>query len=109
MGIAQTTDEVPVIKGTSGVLVLNEKEARLRPEHPCIACARCVDICPMNLVPCRITSLVEYGRIDEAKDAGLLDCIECGSCGYICPAKRNLVHYVKLGKSAWAEAQKKTG
>lgn len=107
MGIAQVTDTVPVIKGTSGILVLKEKQAFLGKENPCIGCARCVDVCPMNLVPNRIAALAEYQRTDEARRLGLLDCIECGSCSYICPAKRNLVHYIKLGKAVWSESQRK--
>ena len=109
MGIAQVTDEVPVIKGTSGILVLDENEARLREERPCIGCARCVDVCPMKLMPRTIAALVEYKRTDEAKKLGLLDCIECGSCGFVCPAKRNLVHYIKLGKAVWNENQRAAG
>jgi electron transport complex protein RnfC len=105
MGIAQHTDEIPVIKGTSGILVLDEKLAKEKQEEPCIRCARCVDICPMKLVPNKIATLVEYDRIEDASKLGLLDCIECGSCGYICPAKRNLIHYIKLGKVFWNEQQ----
>ena len=106
MGISQVDGEVPVIKGTSGILVLDEKTAKLKPEQPCIACARCVDVCPMKLVPNTIAKYAEYKRIDDAHDIGMLDCIECGTCGYICPAKRNLVHYIKLGKAIWNETQR---
>lgn len=105
MGIAQYTDEVPVIKGTSGIVVLDKKTATLRNEHPCIACARCVEICPMRLLPNRIANFAEYKHMDEALGLGLLDCIECGTCSYICPAKRNLVHYIKLGKALSSEKQ----
>ncbi|MFH1943601.1 MAG: electron transport complex subunit RsxC [bacterium] len=105
MGISQVTDEVPVIKGTSGILVLDEKAARMKPEEPCISCARCVDVCPMKLLPSRIAGFVEYGRVVHAVEIGLLDCIECGTCGFICPSKRNLVHYIKLGKALHNEKQ----
>jgi len=107
MGISQLTDQVPVIKGTSGILVFDKKRAYLKPEGPCISCARCVDFCPMKLVPSRIATLVEHQRIDEAHNMGLLDCIECGTCAFVCPAKRNLVHYIKLGKALWNEQQSK--
>jgi electron transport complex protein RnfC len=53
----------------------------------------------MKLMPNQIASFVEYSRIDDAFTYGLLDCIECGSCSYICPAKRYLVHYIKYGKA----------
>ncbi len=108
MGISQLTDRVPVIKGTSGILVLDKKRAYLKPEGPCISCARCVDFCPMKLVPSRIATLIEHQRIDEAHNMGLLDCIECGTCAFVCPAKRNLVHYIKLGKALWNEQESKT-
>ncbi len=98
MGITQITDEVPVIKGTSGILVLDKSTSRIPEESPCIACARCVDICPMKLMPSHIASYIENGRISEAESLGLLHCMECGSCSYICPAKRHLVHYIKYGK-----------
>jgi electron transport complex protein RnfC len=99
MGISQVTDEVPVVKGTSGILVLDTSKSVIPEEKPCISCARCVDICPMKLMPNQIASFVEYSRIDDAFTYGLLDCIECGSCSYICPAKRYLVHYIKYGKA----------
>ena len=109
MGISQVTDAVPVIKGTSGILILDDKTGSLKPESPCIACARCVDVCPMKLVPSQIATFVEYNRFDEAHDNNVLDCIECGTCSFICPAKRNLVHYIKLGKAVWNERQRKAG
>lgn len=99
MGVSQWTDAVPVIKGTSGILVLNEDDAKIPAQDPCISCARCVDICPMRLNPTRIAAFVKTKRIEEAKENQLFDCIECGSCSYICPAKRYLVQYIKLGKA----------
>lgn len=107
MGISQITDEVPVIKGTSGILILNKKTAKLHREKPCIACARCVDICPLQLVPRQIATFIEYNDVEKAQEIGLLDCMECGSCSYICPSKRNLVQYIKLGKLIWNENQQK--
>lgn len=98
MGIAQFSLDVPVIKGTSGILVLDEKQGKISPESACIRCGRCVDACPMGLMPNMLGTLVEYEKFDDAKDYGVLDCIECGSCTYICPAKRHLIHYIKYGK-----------
>jgi len=109
MGIAQVTVDVPVIKGTSGILVLDERTAAFGEERPCIACARCVDVCPMNLLPNHIASFIEHGRVEDANALGLFDCMECSTCSFICPAKRNLVHYIKLGKAVWNDQQKKTG
>jgi electron transport complex protein RnfC len=106
MGISQFTDEVPVIKGTSCLLVMEDfPDNRLDAgtEQPCISCARCIEVCPMNLVPTEIARFVEYERFNEAKAQGILDCFECGACTYICPAKRRLLERIKFGKAMLAE------
>lgn len=109
MGISQVTPEVPVIKGTSGILILNRKQGNLKPEQPCIGCARCVEICPMNLIPSTLASFAEHNKIENSVNWGLLDCIECGSCSFICPSKRNLIQYIKLGKVVWNDLQQNVG
>ena len=98
MGLAQADDRVPVIKGTSGILVLPEKDSRLGTPRPCISCSRCVDVCPAGLVPSFLGSYVEYEQWETAEGIGIMDCIECGCCTYVCPTKRNLVHLIKYGK-----------
>ncbi|MFH1422396.1 MAG: electron transport complex subunit RsxC [Planctomycetota bacterium] len=97
MGLAQFTDEVVVTKGTSGILVLTD--AKAEKYYPCIRCGRCVDACPMGLVPSTISILGEADNIDEAKTNNVLDCIECGCCAYVCPSKRPIVQFVKYCKS----------
>jgi Na+-translocating ferredoxin:NAD+ oxidoreductase subunit C len=99
MGFAQFTDDVPVIKGSSCLLVLSDSNALAGNPQPCISCGRCVEVCPMGLIPTTISNLVELGRIDEAQNYGAFDCMECGSCSFICPAKRRLVEYIKFGKA----------
>ena len=100
MGMAQRTLDVPIIKGTSGILALSEADVNIGPERPCIRCGRCVEACPMGLVPSMLSILAEHGAYAVAKENyDLLDCVECGSCVYVCPAKRNIVHYVKLSKA----------
>lgn len=107
MGIAQFTDSVPVVKGASCLLVLEDDQSYTGEQRPCISCARCVDVCPMGLMPTAISALVEYERWDDAKDYGILDCMECGACSYICPVKRRLIEYIKFGKAKLAELQAK--
>jgi len=107
MGIAQFTDDVPVIKGASCLLVMEEDEVDTGEQLPCISCARCVDVCPLNLMPSTLGTLVEYEHWDDLKGYGILDCIECGACSYICPVKRRLVEYIKFGKAKLAELNAK--
>ena len=107
MGPSQFTDDIPVVKGSSCVLVMTEDEANTGEQQPCISCARCVDVCPMRLMPSTLGTLVEYERWDDVKAYGILDCIECGSCSYICPMKRKLVEYIKFGKAMLAAIRAK--
>jgi electron transport complex protein RnfC len=100
MGMAQCKLDVPVIKGTSGILALSAADVNAGPEQPCIRCGRCVEACPMGLNPSMLSILGQRGIYDKAKEEyDLLDCVECGSCVYTCPAKRNIVHYIKLSKA----------
>lgn len=107
MGITQPHLAVPVIKGTSGILVFAEKQAHLKPEEPCINCGRCVAVCPSNLLPTTLQRLVLYDRIEEAERLHIMDCIECGSCSYICPANRYLVQSIRHGKRQILQLRKK--
>ena len=105
MGLTQWTADVPVIKGTSGILLWKMDESPQ--EFACIRCSRCVGHCPMGLVPTQIMKLVKYGRLDEAEAWGALDCVECGSCQYGCPANIPLVHWIRLGKNQIIAQKKK--
>jgi electron transport complex protein RnfC len=106
MGIAVSSDEVPVVKGTSGVLVL-DREATVFDEHDCIRCGRCVQVCPMGLAPLRLNNLMRRGQLEATKDEHVKDCIECGCCAYACPAKIRLVHQFKYAKSEIAAKERK--
>ncbi len=109
MGIAQYSDEVPVIKGTSGILLLDEELTRHGEIHPCIACARCVDVCPMGLLPTTLAEDVDHKDLDHAEKLGLMDCIECGTCTYICPANRQLLQSIRFGKYQVMQLRRKAG
>jgi len=106
MGIAQFTLDVPVIKGSSGIVVLSRKEVAENKPQECIGCARCVDVCPMNLMPTLIVNYVENDRWDLAKEAGIMNCMECGSCAFVCAAGRNVMHLMRFGKFMVQEMEK---
>jgi len=98
MGIAQYTDEVPVIKSSSGLLLMNKDEARILDEDPCIRCAACVRGCPVGLMPCQINLASERLLWDLTREYGASDCIECGICNYVCPSNRRLLQTIKRAK-----------
>jgi electron transport complex protein RnfC len=97
MGLAQYSLEVPVVKGTSGILVLADG-VRAGRETTCIKCGRCVAICPVYLMPNRISDYAEIDKFDQCNEYGVRDCIECGACAYVCDVKRPIVHLVKYAK-----------
>jgi electron transport complex protein RnfC len=98
MGIAQYTDQVPVIKSTTGIILLNKKEAKMQEEEFCIRCGACVRECPVGLMPCLINLASEKEMWQKTKAYDVLDCIECGICNYVCPANRRLVQSIKRAK-----------
>lgn len=99
MGMAQYTVDVPVIKGTSGVLALTTAETNPYKPRPCIVCGKCVDVCPMGLVPAMYVRLGASSMWQEMQESNVMDCIECGCCAYICPSNRPLTESIKLGKA----------
>ena len=98
MGKAVYSDEIPVAKGTSGVLMLLEEDTKRRPMRNCIRCAKCVGACPMGLNPAFLMRDTVYKDWEALESNHVYDCIECGSCSFICPANRPLLDHIRIGK-----------
>lgn len=106
MGIAQYSLQTSVVKHTNALLAFGREEAKHYAESACIRCGRCVEACPMNLLPLYINMNSLAGDIEALKKYNPNDCIECGSCSYVCPAKRHLVQSIRLAKSQLRQAAK---
>ena len=100
MGLAQRDLDVPILKGTTGVVVLTAADVRSRELYPCIHCGRCLDACPMFLNPSLLGDLARLGREEEMEAAHLADCMLCGSCSYVCPSNIPLAQLFMGSKSA---------
>lgn len=98
MGFATSDLTTPVTKTTSGILLLTDEEVDLRAGGPCVRCGWCLDACPMGLEPKEIALYVEAGKGKETAQFGTMDCFECGSCAFVCPAKRPLVQLIRIAK-----------
>lgn len=99
MGIAQYSSSVSMIKGTSGLLALTSEETGNIKRRSCISCGKCIEACPMNLMPLNYALCAKFEKWEEMERYNLMDCIECGSCAYTCPSKRPLTEAIKIGKS----------
>ena len=98
MGKTVDAIDAPVVKGTSGILVLNREQSRRPPVRPCIRCSRCVGVCPMGLEPYLLETLSQLERGEDLDQRRILDCMECGSCSFTCPAGRPLLDHIRTGK-----------
>ncbi len=99
MGIAQHSLETAVTKTTSGIVFMPVSQVQQFASMPCISCGRCIPACPMGLMPCMLSELIESEDYDNAESENVLDCIECGSCAYECPAHRPLVQHIRKAKA----------
>ena len=102
MGKALVNIDSPVMKGSSGILLMTTEESLRRPMHDCIRCTKCIQTCPMGLEPHLLMNLTEHKLWDYAEKNHIPDCIECGVCAYSCPANRPLLDYIRQGKSTVA-------
>ena len=98
MGKALATLDAPVCKGSSGVLIMDDEEARRAEPQPCIRCAKCVSVCPMGLEPYLLATCSARGDWERVEHEMILSCIECGSCQFTCPSHRPMLDYIRLGK-----------
>ncbi|MDR2499346.1 MAG: electron transport complex subunit RsxC [Tannerellaceae bacterium] len=98
MGKAVASAEIPVTKGCSGILILSASESKRKQMRNCIRCAKCVDACPMGLNPTLLMNAAEFAAWDTAESNYAADCIECGSCSYVCPSHRPLLDHIRMAK-----------
>lgn len=98
MGKALTSLEAPVVKGTSGILLMDDGESHRKVENPCIRCSKCTYACPMGLEPFLLIKTAKLGNYEMAEKEMIMDCIECGSCQFTCPSGIPLLDYLRLGK-----------
>ncbi|MDD5448548.1 MAG: SLBB domain-containing protein, partial [Actinomycetota bacterium] len=106
-GWPQTDTSAPIIKGTSGIVALLPDLVEEAEEHECVRCSKCVDVCPMFLMPNFIVDAVKKGEWEKAEMWGALDCFECGCCSYTCPAYIPHVSYVRKAKAEIAAIKKR--
>jgi electron transport complex protein RnfC len=104
MGFAFTNRQTPITKGTSGLTILTEADVNKSEETNCVRCGRCVDVCPMKLVPTKIALASRHGDVALTRRYNIMACFECGCCSFICPASLPLVQLIRTGKAQVAAA-----
>ncbi len=107
MGIAQFSADVPVIKTTSGLIALSDDGNTYDENTPCIRCGKCIEHCPMNLMPLYLNKFVRAGKLDMAEKYNVMDCIECGICSYLCPGLQSPLNSIRMAKQQIAENRRK--
>lgn len=99
MGKALNAIDVPVVKGTSGVVVIKKTEARRMHEVACVRCGKCISVCPMGLEPYLLALYAKNELYEKAEKERSMDCIECGCCQYTCPSGKPLLDRIRLNKN----------
>ncbi len=108
MGTAQYDFSAPVVKATSGIVVLTKDDLDEKEETACLRCGRCITVCPLNLMPTRLARYVQLRNYERAEASGIMVCMECGSCAYSCPANIPLVQWLRLGKQKALQIQRES-
>jgi len=106
MGVAQYDFSAPIMKATSGILILTKNEINDHAETPCLKCGKCVDACPLELVPTKMARYSQLEKLEEAENLDITVCMECGTCAYTCPANIPLVQWIRLGKQRVLKMQR---
>lgn len=107
MGTPIISDELPILKNTNAILAFNREDAQSLEESACIRCGRCVNACPMNLMPTMLEQYTEIKNVEMLNKYNVMTCMECGSCSYVCPANRKLVQSIRIGKAIVRNSSKK--
>lgn len=107
MGISQYDFSAPVMKATSGILVLTEDEVNENEETSCLKCGKCIEVCPLGLMPTKLARYSQLGKLEEAEHLDITVCMECGTCAYTCPANIPLVQWIRLGKKRVIDMQRR--
>ncbi len=105
MGLSLMDDTLPILKQNNAILALAEEDVTNLPASPCIRCGRCVDACPMHLVPPNIVRAFQAGDVDQMRRLGAMTCMECGCCTFSCPAHRPILQNIRLAKEAVRQAK----
>jgi electron transport complex protein RnfC len=107
MGVAQYDFSAPIMKATSGILVLTKEEVNEHEETPCLKCGKCIEACPLELMPTKLARYSQLEKLEEAEKLDITVCMECGTCAYTCPANIPLVQWIRLGKKRVLQMQSK--
>jgi electron transport complex protein RnfC len=106
MGQTIPHEDVPIVKGTGGIVALSQQQVAEQLARPCIRCASCVTACPCGLLPLELAIRSKKGDFESAAEYGLMDCVSCGSCAYVCPSNIPLVQYFNYAKGKLAQKQR---
>ncbi|MFZ2525978.1 MAG: electron transport complex subunit RsxC [Candidatus Ferrigenium altingense] len=108
MGSPLPSLDVPVVKGTSGILALTAEEINDSPTNACIRCGSCVTVCPCGLSPVDMAAFIRKDKLEGAAKLGVMDCFSCGSCSYVCPSHIPLVHYFNYAKGVLNDLERES-